>query len=220
MNEDLLKALRTFAVPIGLILVFFIMVPRTCARRRAEEQPVAPAAATPTPAAETGGGGLRISGSAPPSAATTEGYPDGLDAARVQYLVEINNEFSEPLTSTVPKKWDGGNNVISALAAAKYIEKAADNTVSLTRDGLMALDLRDQGDSWTLAVAKRVFDKVTHLSRIDDDKYDVTISWRYQPTPIGAKLGVKDTLRTSIGHFVGAGRDWSLANWVTSPAEK
>ena len=217
MNEELLKALRTFAVPIGLILVFFIMVPRTCARRHAEEQPApAPVAAAAAPTTE--GGGLRISGSSQPAAAKTESYPDGLDEARIQYLVEINNEFSQPYIVNVPKKWEPGD-VLSALAAAKYVEKAADGSVTITRDGLMSLELRDEGDKWTLAVAKRVFDKVTHLSRIDDDKYDVTISWRYQPTPVGAKLGVKDNLRASIGHFVGAGREWSLSNWVTSPAQ-
>src|SRR5204862_4776310 len=100
-------------------------------------------------------------------------YPAGLDEARVQYLVEINNDFSQPYNVTLAKKWDGSD-VTSALASAKYIEKAADGTVTVTRDGLMALDLHDQGDSWSFPVAKRVFDKVTHLSRIDDDKYDIT----------------------------------------------
>lgn len=221
IDDDTYRILRTIAVPVGVVLVFLIMVPRTCARHRgAEVQTTTQAATSSADAQAPVGAGLQIANSpSQPAAAGNNAYPDGLDAARVQYLVEINNDFSSPYLASLPKKWDDANEVTKSLAKNKYIEKGPDGTTSITRDGLMSLQLLDSGDHWTFPVAKRVFDKVTYLSRVDDDKYDITIAWHYEVTPVGSQLGVKDNVRASIGHFVGAGREWSLANWVTSPSE-
>lgn len=221
IDDDTYRILRTAAVPVGILVVFLVMIPRTCARHRAPEAAATTTAdTTSSPSAPPVGAGLQIANSpSQPAAASNNAYPDGLDAARVQYLVEINNDFASPYLATLPKKWDDTNEVTKTLASYKYIEKAADGTTNVTRDGLMSLTLLDSGDHWTFSIAKRVFDRVTYLSRVDDDKYDITIAWHYEVTPVGTSLGVKDTMRASIGHFVGAGREWSLANWVTSPAE-
>jgi hypothetical protein len=212
---DEAKAFRIF-IPIVIIIVF-VLIGRTCSRK--SETTASPgaspaqSASAPAPAP----GGLKIEGSPSQVPTAKEAtFPDGLDAERVQYLVEIDGQFSTPVVMNLSKTFDGSE-IARTLQSKKYIEKGPDGSTQITRDGLMALDLTDLGDRWSFPIAKRTFDKVSYVSRVDDDKYDVTISWHYDPTRIGSELGIKPTPKSASARFVGRDRDWALSSWVAPP---
>jgi len=214
---DEAKAFRIF-IPIGALIVFVLFY-RACSRSTPEAAvtPAATAIQTSSTATTPAAGGLKIEGTPAQLPAAAEAtFPDGLDAQRAQYLVEIDSQFSSPVTMILSKTFDASE-VARLLLSKKYIEKGPDGSTQITRDGLMALDLTDLGDRWSFPIAKRAFDKITHVSRVDDDKYDLTVSWHYEATRIGGEMGVKSNLHNSVAHFVGSGRDWALANWVTPP---
>lgn len=214
MNEEL-RAFRVLLIPLALIIIFFFIVPRTCARKPAAEAQTATAETT---TASTGGG-LHIEGTPDtPPAATSSTYPEGLDAARIRYLVEVDAQFSAPVTSTLPKQWDPTNTVILALQKIQYVEIAADGTVTITRDGLLNLSLSDQGTSWVFPVAKRAFDNVTYVSRVEDDKYIATVAWHFEPNAAGVALNVDaKKAHSSSATFVSGGGTWSLMSWTPAP---
>jgi hypothetical protein len=217
MTEEL-KAFRILLVPLFLIIVFFVITPRMCARKTvaaadAQTQPAAAATATK--------GGLHID--SPPSGpveSASSKYPEGLDAARIQYLVEIDTTFSEPKIAKLPKTYDLMDNVTQALLTLHYIEKNPDNTIAITRDGAMNLNLTDQGAYWTFPIAKRAFDKVTYVSRVEDDRYNATIAWHYEANPVGVALRVDgNKSHSATAQFVGGPGSWVLGSWIAAPDE-
>src|ERR1041385_4703066 len=85
-----------------ITLVVLLFMPKDCAKKTA-----APLAALRH--AKSGGGakGLPIKTSAPAPASHDVTYPGGLDAARLQYLIEIDGHFEAPRTPTCPKNIGG-----------------------------------------------------------------------------------------------------------------
>lgn len=215
MTEEL-KAFRVLLVPLFLIIVFFVITPRMCARKTAAapEQQTQAATASTAPSS-----GLHIDNSPTgPVESASSKYPVGLDAARIQYLVEIDATFSDPKTAKLSKTYEPKDSVIQALLALHYIEKNPDNTIAITRDGAINLDLTDQGPNWTFPIAKRTFDKVTYVSRVEDDKYDAIIAWHYDANPVGVALRVDGRKsHSATAQFVGGPGSWALASWVSAP---
>lgn len=214
---DEFRAFRVLLVPAALIVIFFFITPRMCARK-------APAATDQTTTQTTAAasvGGLHIDNApAAPPAATASTYPEGLDAARIQYLVEIDPVFSAPVTATLSKQYDGSS-VASALLRIQYIEKAPDGTVTLTRDGLLNLSVTDQGASWIFPIAKRAFDNVTYVSRVEDDKYTASITWHFEPNAAGSAVGIDaKKIHTATAAFVSGGGTWSLQSWSVPPSDQ
>lgn len=214
MTEEF-KAFRILLVPLGLLIAFLVF-PRLCFRKpepAAEQQTTSSAA----PAAAQPAGGLRIDGAplAPPEAKGST-FPDGLDAARVQYLVEVSPEFSEPKTAKVLKISPLNEEVASVLKRKGYIDiDPKTGAVTMTREGLLNLDLREEADGWTFPIAKRAFDKVTYVSRVEDDKYDVTFTWHYNPTAVGTELKVDgNKTHQATAQFVGGPGGWALSTWT------
>ncbi len=211
---DELKAFRVLLVPLFLIIVFFIG-PKMCSKKPVTPTPAETATVATT---QTTASGLQIVGSPPQSTGAKEStYPEGLDAARIQYLVEIDSQFSEPATAFLAKKF-AADEITALLARKKYIERAPDGTTIVTRDGALALDLRERSDGWTLTTAKRAFDKVTYVSRVDDEKYDASFTWHWEPTPIGTELKIEPKkVHSATARFAGGERHWALTEWVAAP---
>ena len=222
MSDELLRAIRLLVIPIGALIFFLVIIPKACIRHAPAAVPAAATDATP-PVTTSSAGGLQISGgnSSNQPVASASSLPPGLDAERIQYLVEINSLFSEPVTARIPKKYGSYDPTVKALQDMKYIEVAADGLVTITTDGALNLDLHDQGDAWTVTLAKRVFDKVNFVSRIEDDKYDVTFTWRFAATPVGTKLRVDEKkLHNATARFVGGPGNWALSEWTAAPSDQ
>lgn len=214
---DEVKAFRVLLVPLALIIVFFVITPRVCSRKHpaASEQTQSAAAS----AQMQGVTGLHIEGApSSPGEAKASTYPEGLDAARIQYLVEINESFAAPKTATLQKTYID-DEITRVLSSMGYIEKAPgpDGKVVLTRDGVLNLSLTEQADSWTFPIAKRVFDHVTFVSRVDDDKYDGTFTWHFDPTAVGSALLIDGkATHSSTARFVGGPGGWTLSTLMGS----
>src|ERR1041385_8702824 len=89
-DSGILKSALFF---LCITLVVLLFMPKDCAKKAA-----APLAALRH--AKSGGGakGLHIETSTPAPASHDVTYPGGLDAARLQYLIEIDGHFAAPRT--------------------------------------------------------------------------------------------------------------------------
>ena len=213
---DQFRFLRILLFPLALLLLFFVISPRMCVRAVTQtRQQRAEAAPQQTETSQ----GLKIVSSAPPPLGAQSSnftFPQGLDAARIQYLVEIDPQFAEPKTAALPKTFVAKNDVISALTRMQYVEKQADGTMVLTRDGALNLtNVTEQADQWVLPIATRAFEKLTHLSRVEDDRYDATFIWRWQPNAVGTELKIDPKVQhTAMAEFAGGEHHWALTTWL------
>jgi hypothetical protein len=213
MNEY--RILRVLLIPLVLIVLFFIIVPRMCARAVVQVRQQQTAAETATHA------GLQIESSTPaPAEAKGSAFPEGLDAARIQYLVEIDPQFSAPRLATLPRAPKSPDPVVPALTKLQYAERQADGSMALTRDGSLKLSgLTEQPEGWTFEIARRVFDKVSFVDRVEDDKYRATMAWHWDPNAVGQELKIDTKPHSATAEFAGGERHWALTNWVAQPSD-
>ena len=211
------RILRVLLVPLTLIVLFFIIAPRMCARAMVV-RPKEPQAVTAAPSTGTG---LHLELSAPePPQAKPSNYPEGLDAARLQYLVEIDPQFSSAKITTLVRAPKANDLVIPALTKLQYAEVQADGSVALTREGSLKLGgLTEQADGWSFQIARRAFDKVSFIDRVDDDKYRATVAWHWEPNDVGQELRVDKSEQTATADFAGGAGHWALTGWTVPPTE-
>jgi hypothetical protein len=178
-DSGLLKSALFF---LCLILVVLLFMPKDCAK----QVPAKIAAIRHTAPAPKG---LRIETSTPPPAGSREVvYPEGIDAARLQYLIEVDPHFATPKTMVLQKQANGplGNAQLAiALQSLRYIEPQPDGTYAFTRDGLLNVTATDQGTSWTIPVAKRQFVRVDAIDCAAADQCTVKFTWQWQPNDVG-----------------------------------
>lgn len=209
---------RIVLVPAAILVLFFMISPRMCARAlvRSRAQQTLPGAA---PAQTETSEGLKIVSSGRRTVEPAAGsFPAGLDAARIQYLVEIDPIFSAPKTASMPKAFRATDEVTKALIKMQYAEKQPDNTTALTREGGLYLKVADEGDKLTFPIANRTFVRVTNVSQVDDDKYDAAFSWRYEASAIGTELKVDvKKVHSATAEFSGGERHWALTSWIAEP---
>jgi hypothetical protein len=173
------RILRTVGIPLFIAVALLYVVPKECSKViAASKQRQAARAAS----------GLRIQSSQKPLM-----YPAGLDVDRIRYVVEIDTQFSTPYMGRVGKTspvdlQPREQALLAAMKRLGYAETAADNTVSITRDGLLHIDgLVDDGTSWTFPVAKREFVSVTAIDS-DATTAHATFAWQWKPTQVGSEL--------------------------------
>ncbi len=176
-NSNLLKSALFF---LCVILVVLLFMPRDCAKRAV---PLA-ALRRNQPAPK----GLHIETSTPAPAAHREvTYPAGVDAARLQYLIEIDSRFAAPKTVTCPKQPGplADAPAVTALQSLHYVEPQPDGTLAFTREGLLNVSAADQGAWWVIPVAKRQFVSVDDIDCGAADMCTATFTWRWQPNDVG-----------------------------------
>jgi hypothetical protein len=173
------RILRTAGIPLVIAVALLYVVPKECSKvLEVSKQRAAARAAS----------GLHIESSQKPVT-----YPAGLDADRVRYVVEIDSQFSAPYMGRVRKSaalvlLPREQLLMAALQKLGYAETAPDNTVSITRDGMLHLDgLVDDGTSWSFPVAKREFISVTAIDS-DTTTAHATFAWQWKPTAVGAEM--------------------------------
>lgn len=178
--SDGTRILKTVGIPLAIAVAMLVVVPKECSKvmEISKQRQAARAAAS----------GLHIESSQKPVT-----YPSGLDAERVRYVVEIDSQFSTPYMGRVRKAaalvlLPREQLQLAALQKLGYAETAPDNTVSITRDGLLHIDgLVDDGTSWTFPIAKREFVSVTAIDS-DATTAHASFAWQWKPTAVGAEL--------------------------------
>ena len=217
------RILRTIGIPLVIAIILLVVLPRMCARAidaaRLQAGGPAKAAADTSATADSTAGGLHISSTSPdaPPPPRLQNYPAGLDATRVQYLVEINPNFAAPATALVPKMdaslfADAASRfpVVPVVLRLGYFQ-AAGGAYAPTREAALHLDgMTEDSSGWVVPVGKRHFDSVTRLEDAGDGRYRATYRWRWEPNTIGSELLPKPRNHEANAEFSGGDRHWAL----------
>ena len=197
---DETRILRTVGIPIVIAIVLLVAVPKMCMKTVL----VAKAKQEKTAAHEPG---LHIESTQKPVS-----YPSGLDADRIRYLVETDSGFSAPYNAHLSKAAAtlGDLQIVAALQKLGYVERAADGSLALSRDGLLHLDgVVDDGTSWTFPVAKRQFESVAGIEG-DSTNANAVIAWKWQPNTVGAALIPDPKRHEAKGQFAHGATGWAM----------
>ncbi len=206
------RIFRTIAVPLGIAVLFLVLTPKLCQRAVVQATARRPIVQTST---EPSRAGLVIASSTPaPGRSTDFHFPDGLDAARIEYLVEIDQAFA---TSSVMPVTEGAP-ITQELLRRQYVEKHPDGTLVPTREGVMNVKgATDSADGWIVPVAQRKFASVESIDLAGDGRYNVTARWRWEPTAIGATVLPRPADHHLTAEFVGGKGHWVLSRWIREP---
>jgi hypothetical protein len=196
-------------VPLAIAFIFLVFTPKLCEqallKAKKRQAVVTATASAPTPS------GLVISSStpAPPSAANLR-FPAGLDQARVQYLIEIDQSFSAPMTMAVSETAP----ITPVLVDRQYVDK----NLAPTREGLINVNGAVQSpEGWTVPIARRKFVGIDSIDDAGDNRYHVGVRWRWEPTAIGASLLPRPDEHHLKAEFAGSERSWVMTGYVEPP---
>jgi hypothetical protein len=196
---DETRILRTVGIPIVIGIVLLVAVPKMCVKAvlvsKARQEKTAHE------------NGLHIESTQKPVS-----YPSGLDADRIRYLVETDSGFSTPYNAHMAKSAAtiGDLQIFAALQKLGYVERGADGSLALSRDGLLHLDgVVDDGTSWTFPVAKREFETVAGIEG-DATNANATIAWKWQPNTVGAALIPDPKRHEAKGQFAHGATGWTM----------
>jgi hypothetical protein len=203
------RLFRTLGVPLAIAFIFLVFTPKLCERAivNARQRQTMPAAATVAPSPS----GLVISSSTPaPGNRANVSYPPGLDAARIQYLIEIDQAFAAPMRMAATET----SAITKILLDRGYIDKS----LAPTREGLINVNGAVQSpEGWTVPVAQRKFLGVDGIDDAGDNRFDVWVRWRWEPTSLGASLLPKTVDHRLKAQFAGGERNWVLDHYVERP---
>ena len=191
-----------------IILVVLLFMPKDCAKKAA-----GPIAALKQ--SKSGGTkGLHIESSTPPPESAQVTYPAGIDAARLQYLIEIDSNFAAPKNLTCPKRtgMPGDETLLTTLQSLHYVEPQPDGTYALTRDGLMNVTATDNGGTWSIPVAKRRFVKTDAIDCTASDQCNLKFTWQWQPNDVGQAMQPQLTPQPGTARIIGGAGGWVLTD--------
>ena len=204
------RLVRTTAVLLGIALLFLVLTPKLCERaivNARKQQVVAP---PPPPGAETQTGLVIKSSTPAPVSAADLHFPPGLDPARIQYLVEIDRLYGEPLRMSA----NDDPSVAKVLLDRGYI----DPTGAPTREGLINVNGGVQSaNGWAVPVAQRKFLGVERIDDAGDNRYDITVRWRWELMPAFASILSRPLDHQLKAQFAGGERNWVIANYTWPP---
>jgi len=206
------RLLRTLSIPLGIVLVFLLFTPKLCHRAIAEAE--ARHAATDGQPSPESHAGLVIESTTPAPKSAELDFPSGLDAARIEYLVEIDEHFARGSTMAVTENAP----ITPELLRLKYVEKNDDGSFTPTSDGLINVNgASDSADGWSVPIARRTFAGVLAIENLGGGEYHVTIRWRWEPSAVGAAILPRPTDHQAVADFAGSDGHWALASWVQEP---
>ena len=198
------RILRTLAIPLGIALVFLVFGPKLCQKavvsaKQRQEEPK----------------GLVIASSGGPESASAKlNFPPGLDAARIQYLVEIDPTFARPAVMAAID----GSPVSQILLERQYIEKRPNGTLGPTREGLINVNgAVDSAVGWIVPVAQRRFVRISGIDDAGYGTYNVKVLWQWEPGALYASLLPKPKEHPLTATFSGGEGHWVLTRYVKEP---
>ena len=204
------RVFRTLGVPLAIAFIFLVFTPKLCEKAIVDAKKRQAAAATASSATPTPSG-LTISSSTPaPFQQSSLHFPAGLDAARIQYLIEIDQAFASPMTMAATET----SPITPVLIERQYVDK----NLAPTREGLIHVNGAVQSpDGWTVPVAQRKFVGADGIEDAGDNRYNIGIRWRWEPTPIGASLISKPQEHHLKAQFAGGSGSWVFDHYVEPP---
>ena len=204
-DSGLLKSVLFF---LCVTLVVLLLMPRDCAKKAAV--PIAALRRATTP----GQKGLHIETSTPVPKSRQVTYPAGIDAARLQYLIEIDSRFAAQKTMSCPKQSGGVGDasLVTALQALHYIEPQPDGSYALTREGSLNAAATDNGSSWSVPVAKRQFVRVDAIDCSAADQCAVTFTWSWLPNDVGKAMEAPTAPQGGSARIVGGPGGWVVSD--------
>jgi len=207
-----LRLFRTLAIPLGIALIFLVFTPKLC--QRALVTPKVKQA-VPAAAGEPAASGLIISSSTPaPGTPANLRYPPGLDGARIQYLVEIDQTFAAPAAMPATENAP----VTKVLLDHQYIEKRPDGTFGPTHEGLINVNgAVDSPAGWIVPIAHRKFVSIASIDDAGDGTFNAAIRWRWEPAPLFSSLLPSPGDHSLTAEFAGGERHWALRRYVKEP---
>jgi hypothetical protein len=206
------RILRTVAVPLVLALVFLFFVPKTCQKVVGSRKLRPPVAATPAAPTDTA---LHIQSESPDAPVSRPlAYPAGLDAQRVQYLIEIDQHFSDPLALRLPKPGTIAifdTDAAAALVRAGFFEQT-DSGYTPTPQATMHLDgMTEAQNAWIIPIAKRKFGRISSVDDLGDGRAKVAFTWQWDPNEAGRAIRSTFELHQGTADFAGGGEHaWDL----------
>ncbi len=207
-----LRVVRTLAVPLAIVLVFLVFTPRLCQRAVVQGTARQPISVT---SGEPARGGLILSSSTPPPGQSRDlRFPPGLDASRIQYLIEIDSTFAAPFVMPAID----GSPVANVLLEKQYVEKRPDGMLGPTREGLMNVSgATDSPHGWMVPVAQRKFVSLDAIDDVGEGRYTASVRWRWAPNAIGDPLLKRREDHQLIAEFAGGEHHWVLMRYVKEP---
>jgi len=205
------RILRTLAVPLIVALVFLFLVPRTCQKAIGTRKLHLPNAASTAAPSDTGLHIESTSPDAPPNRPVT--YPAGLDAQRVQYLIEIDAHFVEPYKVLLPKP--GGilldTTSADALVKAGWFEAQGGGYTPSRGATLHLSGMTESAVAWLIPAGKRTFERVTSVDDSGNGKVRVGFTWRWEPNEAGRAIKSSFDLHQGSAELGGGGEHpWDL----------
>jgi hypothetical protein len=206
MDEDLVKLLKTSAVPIVVVFVLLFLLSRRCAHKDSSTEITETTVTTVT--MESGRSGTV------PSAAV---LPDGLAEDYARYLIENDSRFRNAGTVRVSK--NEPSSMLSSLANAGAVSISTDSTgkqvAVITPEGQSKLGTyQDFGDSWEFSLGTRKVQSLNNGGKDPSDRnsWKVAFSWSGEPTLVGDLSGYGKTTRTGSAVFAEHNGRWALTN--------
>jgi hypothetical protein len=185
-------------------LVVLLVMPKDCAKRGL---PLAALRRHPAAPAQKG---LHIETSTPERRQVT--WPAGIDAARLQYLVEVDSRFAAPKTANCPKQAGPITPpIVDALQSLHYLEQQPGSAYAFTREGLLHVTSTDAGAWWAIPIAKRQFVHADAVECGSADQCTVTFTWQWQPNEIGQAMQPQTEPHQGTGHIVGGPGGWVVS---------
>jgi hypothetical protein len=202
-----LRIFRTLGIPLAIALIFLLFLPKLCQRAivQVKQNKQAPS-------------GLVISGAAPAGASSGPlNFPPGLDAGRIQYLVEIDQTFSAPHRMLALD----ASTIAKPLLDRHWIEKRPDGTFGPTSAGSINVNgAMDSPRGWIVPVAQRKVLGVQSIDDAGDGRYSASVRWRWEPNTIGADLLKKPQDHHLVAEFAGGEHHWVLMRFVKEPDQE
>ena len=214
------RILRTIGVPVVIAVILLVVLPRMCARaiNAARVQTTTDTVSSDSASsAASSPGGLHISTTSPDaSPARPQNYPAGLDAERIQYLIEIDPSFVQSGTMHVPKDvslWSDADSrfpVLPVVTRLGYFQ-ATGGSYAPTREAALHLEgMTEEAGGWLVPVGKRRFGSVARLEDLGDARYRATFRWQWEPNAVGGEILPKPKSHESTAEFGGGERHWAL----------
>jgi hypothetical protein len=212
--------LKTALFALCAALIILIFMPKDCAKQAAHPIEAIKRAKEAKPK------GLQIESSTPPPHSREVAWPAGLDAAQLQYMIEIDARFAAPKTMFCPKQerppgspGSGNRRLVDALLSLNYIEKRPDGSYAFTNDGLLHMTATDEGSSWSIPVAKRQYVRTDAIECPAADQCNVGFTWQFQPNEIGQAMKPEITPHSGAAKIVGGPGGWVLSDVSQLDAE-
>ena len=208
------RVLKTVAVPLAIAVVFLFFIPKTCSKLVGSKKLRAPAATTTAAPTDTALHITTENPDAPITKAVT--YPSGLDAQRLQYLIEINQRFTDPYLYRLPKPGAVIALVDSTpadeLVKAGWFEQVPDGGYTPTQQASLHLPgMNEETQAWRVPLGARKFVRVMSIDDNGDGRARVGFTWQWEPNEAGRAVKSSFDLHQGTADFAGGGEHpWDL----------